>query len=160
MAVSHDRPIARELTTRCQAALQILLEAYTNAQNLRAGFWTGAVALEQLRQAGLAEHDLRWLVLRGYVEPDTQPTACDGRRALCWEGMQPLTQKTCVVLTDSGAAWLRALGKDVYRRQAVQPETPAYDRRARELRVGALVVKRFRQPATSQEWILLAFQEQ
>ncbi len=160
MAASRDRRSVCALATRCQAALEILLRAYTKAQLNQVSVWNFAVAIQDLRQVGLAEHDLHWLVRRDYAEHTTQMTGCDGRRAFCPERRRRLTTQTCVVLTERGAAWLHALGKDPCRRQSVWPETPIYDYITRELRVGALVVKCFRQPAASQELILLAFQEQ
>jgi hypothetical protein len=160
MAASHDRRSVCALATRCQAALKILLRAYTKAQLNQVSVWNLSVAIQDLRQAGLAEHDLHWLVRRGYAEHTTPTMVGGGRRAFCPERRRRLTTQTCAVLTERGAAWLHALAKDLLRRPPSQPETPTHDPSARELRVGALLVKRFRQPASSQELILLAFQEQ
>jgi hypothetical protein len=160
MAAPNDLGLARELATRCQAALRILLKAYTNGQVTPLGVRNFAITIQDLREAGLAEPDLRWLVLRGYVEHATEATAQNCRRTSPSERMLRQMTEACVVLTETGAAWVREIKKDLRRRQAVQLKTPTYDRAARQLRVGARVVKRFRQPAVSQEWILLAFQEQ
>lgn len=43
---------------------------------------------------------------------------------------------------------------------SIQTNTPCYETRMRELRVGAVIVKRFRQRSDAQEIILLAFQEE
>jgi hypothetical protein len=42
---------------------------------------------------------------------------------------------------------------------AAAPLTPTWDRELRELRVGELVIKRFRQPAYNQVSVLVAFEE-
>jgi hypothetical protein len=81
--------------------------------------------------------------------------------------------KTCLVLTEKGL-WLavRALlpqlepptgcasETDGSGRETGTAERPEWDGGRRELRVGGVMVKQFRQPAPSQETVLAAFQEE
>ncbi len=161
MTASSDRKVLRELAGRCQAALQILLEAYTNAQQLRVDVWTFAVEIKYLREAGLADHDLRFLFLGGYIDHAAETTARGrSQRTFRKTGPHTLTAKTCVVLTESGAAWVRQWHKARRRRQTTRATTPTFDSEDHEWRVGSLVLKHFGQPAPSQEWLLIAFEQQ
>jgi hypothetical protein len=159
MAASHDRRIARELAARCSAALQILLEAYTHARNRYANVWNFAAPLAHLQEAGLAKEDLHWLVRSGYLQQKTETTAHGDRRATRGDKRRHRRKKICVVLTEKGARWLGKLRKGLGHQRPVRPKTPTYDPDERELRVGVLVLKRFRQPAPRQEPILHRFQE-
>jgi hypothetical protein len=46
-----------------------------------------------------------------------------------------------------------------YKKTAARRPNPTWDRELRELRVGELVIKRFRQPAQNQVTVLASFQE-
>jgi hypothetical protein len=159
MTASSNRRRLQELATRCQAALQKLLEAYTDAQEAEVDPWTFAVEIKYFREAGRADHDLRSLVLQGYVEHRVETTARGkDRRTFRRTSMLTLTARTCVVLTESGAAWVRRVMKASRRRQPPRARTISYD--GGTLRAGSRVVKQFGRPAPSQDWLLRAFEQQ
>src|SRR5262249_41460473 len=80
------------------------------------------------------------------------------RRTFRRTGLLTLTARTCVVLTASGAAWVRKVTQPSRRRPATRARIPSYD--GREWSVGSVVVKHFGRPAPSQDWLLRAFQQQ
>jgi hypothetical protein len=159
-------PIDVESTPSQQGfiALQLLYDALEYAHQLGRSCWEFAEEIESLRQHGLANGDLRWLVCKGFVEHGREITETNevGRkfrldRGLCF------SDETCFVLTDHGASqvsrWLHAPVNS----SNDDPNgslTPVWDSELQELRVGRVIVKRFKVPARNQETILAAFQEE
>src|SRR5438128_1589714 len=92
--------------------------------------------------------------------PVSGPTARQVQQAFPLETHLRRTTTADVEQTDSGATCLREPRGGVRESQPPRPQTPSYDASTRELRVGTIVLKRFHQPGGSQEWILLAFEEQ
>src|SRR5207249_2861578 len=94
------------------------------------------------------------------------------RRSFHKTGRLTFPRRTCVVLTKSGAALARALrtrnpknkrpahdrGPSIAEAQS-PPDRPYYDRERRELFLGSVLVKQFKQQSSCQELILLSFQE-
>ncbi|OAI54591.1 hypothetical protein AYO44_03355 [Planctomycetaceae bacterium SCGC AG-212-F19] len=128
--------------------------------------WEFAVELRVLTALGLTSNDLRWLLHQGYVQHAREITKPgSARREFEHIANFMLPEGACFVLTDQG---FDLLGQTYGRGWASGAATPAagdikllpsWDGMARELYVGGLVVKRFKQPAASQETILAAFQE-
>src|SRR5262249_18025344 len=142
-------------------ALALLLKAHCYARELHRDTWDFAVEIAGLERTGLTHTDLRWLVCKGYVEHAAETTR-NGRRSFGAPGALTFCRRTCVVLTEAGAGVARAASR-VCRSAGgdVAPgRTPFWDEARRELRFGACVVKRFRQPAPSQEAVLTAFAEE
>jgi hypothetical protein len=140
-----------------------LLEAYRCVAELEADEWDFAVEIDCLHAAGLTNTHLRWLLHRGYALQGVERTAPGARRRRFRRvGNLSLPTATCFVLTDAGAAY--ALGSVLPCGVEVTCEehrhTPVWDVAVRELRVGGLIVKRFKQPAANQELVLEAFQEE
>lgn len=146
-------------------ALQLLYDALKYAHQLDRSVWEFAEEIDSLRQHGLANGDLRWLVCNGYVEHGREVTACGevGRkfhpdRGLCF------TDESCFVLTEHGAShvsrWLNAPTTCCSNDDPDDSSTPAWDPELQELRVGRTIIKRFKVPARNQETILAAFQEE
>jgi hypothetical protein len=152
---------APELPPGLGEALALLLKAHGYASELHRDPWDFAVEIAGLERAGLTPTDLRWLVCKGYVEHAAETTR-NGRRSFGAPGALTFPRRTCVVLTEAGAAFARVVGRD--RRfvggDVAPGRTPFWDEARRELRLGACVVKRFRQPAPSQEAVLAAFAEE
>src|SRR5205807_601151 len=84
-------------------------------------------------------------------------------------------EKTCFVLTPAGVAFARRVGTTPGRNGPPPPTQeaphsapgavpslalPVWDAERRELRLGGVLVKKFRRPAANQELILAVFQEE
>jgi hypothetical protein len=163
-----------ELSAGLHAALILLARAYVFARELRCSPWDFSVEITSLREVGLTNTDLRWLVADGYIEHalETSDRSAD-KRSFQREGMFTFGDRSCVVLTDTGAALAASFSSadkrldDSARGQAPvshltlpSDKRPSYDKDRRELCVGELIVKKFTQPSPSQETILTAFEEE
>jgi hypothetical protein len=135
--------------------------------------WDFAVEMEALHAEGLTVNMLRWLVCKGFVEHGRELTAYDdvGRTFQRNPGLR-FAKGTCFVLTEVGLAFVRETLAEAPRRDGVavaelgqysaEPNhaiKPTWDCERQELRAGKLIVKRFKVPATSQQIVLAAFEE-
>jgi hypothetical protein len=119
-----------------------------------------------LRQQGLSQNDLRWLVCRGLVEHQREITpAGDNSRMFRATGAMTFARRSCFTLTSAGVAFIESqlTGKfPVVFNAVVEPRessVPVWDGDRHELRVADQIVKRFKRPAVNQETILAAFEE-
>jgi hypothetical protein len=158
----HRAP-ASHINTPPAAALGLLLEAYDYARQLEKDVWDFAVEIGPLREAGLTNNHLRWLLCLGYAEHGIEQTRLGTvRRQFSRVDNLSLTDGACFVLTEAGAAYARSAAVT----SVAQPEAergdekPVWDAARRELRFRGVLVKRFRQPSPSQEAILAAFDEE
>src|SRR5262245_51252928 len=113
----------------CQPGLTLLLGAAESAQELQRDVWDFAVAIHNLRSAGLTHTDLRWLLCNGYTEQaieTTRPQAA--RRTFRPARNLKLCERSCFVLTPAGAALARGEGFTPRKRgtpaQAPPPSEP------------------------------------
>jgi hypothetical protein len=154
------------VTPEVTAGLLQLLKADGYAREVRRLNWDFAVEIENLRAAGLTNGDLRWLACKGYVEHavETTPAGSETRRFGA-EGELTFGLRSCFVLTEAGAAFVRRLagrardgaagaGNGTGRRAG-----PDWAAACRVLRVRGKVVKRFQVPAENQELILTRLQQ-
>jgi hypothetical protein len=169
------------------AALALLWHAYDCAQDAHGVAWDFALEIGKLYEVGLTITDLRWLVVKGYVAHGAETSSYgDAHRSFTpSEGLNFVTT-TCVVLTEKGAAFagqvLQATaennaadethekhpntepGRETPPRNGdAQPKAnhkPHWHPERRVLSFGGRVVKRFLVPASNQETILSAFQEE
>ncbi len=171
------------LPSRVHQALNILLEAYQYAQDLKFDPWDFAVELPTLRPFGLTNSDCRWLIGRGWIECGFELTlAGDERRSFRRSANLKLSRRTCLVLTDAGVVAVGGQVRDDSRFErdmgaivtSAWPEhrpvsfpalmaaetKPLWDRDRQQLRVGKVIVKQFKVPAANQESVLAAFQEE
>lgn len=155
------------------AALELLLEGYVYAKGIRQCIWDFAVEIDALCSAGLSRSDLRWLILRGYVDHAAEVIQEAGPgRTFRGTGNLTFTSTTCFVLTEQGAAQLcqppEAAGHvDSFVPENCQPVLeaehqllPRWDIALRVLRVGSILIKHFKQPAPNQEVVLASFEEE
>jgi hypothetical protein len=150
----------------------LLLQAERYAQVAGRPNWDFAVELEQLRQAGMTNSDLRLLASLGLVEHATERTPPEkDARSFQPEGQLVLSSRTCAVLTEEGSCTIAEvvaqLGGGKGKSSTGQGgeatnggSIPRWDASRRVLSVRGGVVKHFRQPAANQETILAAFQEE
>jgi hypothetical protein len=138
----------------------MLLVANDCARRLGVDIWQFAVALAELRQAGLSDTDMRVLVQRNLVEHGVEVTRRkDPRRTFCRTANLALFERSCLVLSPAG---LELACQDRVRLLDNGPpaQGPWWDADTRTLYVDGGVVKRFRNPAPGQHAVLQAFQDQ
>lgn len=157
-----------------QAAMSQLLDAAFYAHDLGRSTWEFAVAIECLRNVGLNDNDLRWLISKGLIDQNIKVKKRHGlRRSSIRESAKQfsLPTRTSFVLTDSGLRFaLRTCGSPSAERDspitsagadlAVSNTVPRWDRETRTLWFGAHRIKRFKVPAATQEIVLAAFAEE
>lgn len=161
-----------------------LLAANDSASDFGRDPWDFAVELPQLSQFGVGTHTLRTMICRRWITHMREiPNPTDRRRAFEAESDLVLSSRSCFVLTRKGydiannLTVLRTTSMNDQNhfsdnnptspsipsgfdpRQSSQP-MPCWDRERRELRLGDVVVKRFKWPAENQEQVLDAFQEE
>jgi len=161
-----------ELAPCIETGLGILAEALDCAQEVQRDVWDFAVEVRCLRGAGLSDSGLRWLLCKGYAKhaiETTRPRAHERTFRVTWSLV--FSDRSCFVLTGAGAMFAgqlcstpRALGgprpSASSSRPAIWAAVPRWDADCHELRWGAKLVKRFREPALNQELILDAFEEE
>jgi len=171
-AASGDR--LEGVSPPLRSALQLLIQSYEFALTCQRDEWDFAVEIVSLRARHLNNNELRWLVCKGYVEHACEVSLAEevGRR-FCVEGELSFSTHSCFILTPDGAAFVNRNLQPVRAETGVDPSRAGADWRSnpgaaipvwhaprRELWVGAVLIKRFRVPALSQERILAAFQEE
>jgi hypothetical protein len=99
--VSNGLPISDGI----RAALALLTRALECAQDAQANLWDFALEIGQLYAAGLTITDLRWMVVKEFVEHAAE-TSVHGDEHRSFTPSRGLTflPTTCVVLTKKGAA--------------------------------------------------------
>ena len=60
--------LATELTMQLRAAFRILLQAWDYAEGCQRNAWDFAIEIHNLREHGLTNSDLRWLVCKGLAK--------------------------------------------------------------------------------------------
>lgn len=183
---THQPPLVPQ---RIIAGLTFLLQAREYADDVQTDIWDFALELRELRSVELGNSDLRWLVMKGYVE-HARETTLPGEAQRSFRRTKGLSfnKKTCFVLTDAGAEAAHALGvfeerldlphdgsaakpaATARRSESQAPSqasaepparvVPRWDGDLQELRVNGVIVKQFKVPAPNQEMILSAFQEE
>ena len=161
------------VSDKLKAALAALLEAFDYAEDTGSDCWDFAVAIRRLRELGLSETDLRWLVKRRFVEHAREVTVQgDDGRQFRPTGNLTFTRRTCFVLTEIGVLRARSIAdcrrptSNVVQIDAsengriVMDPTVDWHADARKLCVNGQIVKRFKWPAANQEAVLNAFQEE
>ncbi len=163
-----------------EAGLALLRVAWERAKAANSDPWQFAVEIKALRSAGLSPNDLRWLLSQGYAEHAEELTGLeDAQRRFQPIPSLLLTARSCFILTEEGfrltavkthvarrrprkrqEAGLRPPEEKSVERQGAGGVVPRWDPVLRELWLGQTLVKRFTQPATLQEMILSAFQEE
>jgi hypothetical protein len=162
---SNRLPIGDSL----RAGLALLKRAFDCALDAHADPWDFAVEIGQLCSAGLTIPDLRWMVVKEFVEhaDETSGHGDEHRSFTPCRGLNFLPT-TCVLLTTKGAA-LAAYANPAppYEIPGMNgksyPQTslkPYWHATRRELSLGDRMVKQFHVPARNQELILSVFQQE
>jgi hypothetical protein len=160
-----------QLPVKFMRGLQVLADGYWYSTDVGCDRWEFAVSIQRLEHLGLDEGDLRWLVMKGLIEHAKEVTVPgDDGRQFRPIGNLTFCERTCVVLTDRGAADVGCLiasrsspANEVARVEAIQSThgtlPPIWDAVSRRLSLNGYLIKRFKWPAINQEAILCAFQE-
>lgn len=152
-----------------RAALVLLLDACERARSLQLDPWEFALSHGSLRDAGLSDTDLRWLLRQGLAEQRVETT--DRRslfRSFAAAGNLCFWPRSCFVLTEKGLHLARRIGG--YGAKAGQAQTaldpvagptlrPRWLEDQRELWLGDFRVRRFRRPAPNAAALLAAFEQ-
>jgi hypothetical protein len=161
---------------RFHRAMQLLLDAREYATRTASSFWEFAVEIELLRQLGLSQNDLRFLVRSRQLEHATEITiAGQGTRSFRPNDSMVFDEHSCFVLTSLGASSAGAALKKLNSLDVVTApysiifptmaevapqRKPSWDADLRILRLDGQIVKNFRRRAINQELVLIAFQEE
>lgn len=165
-------PLSREQLDR---GLGPLLAASRCAVDAHADLWSFAVEIDRLREAGLTDTHLRWLVFKGLVTHREEITLYGQQdRTFRDIGRLRFSSGSCFVLTPSGEELLATAGDSAQNGNGQllarmfppsEPSSglptlfPRWDDQRKELWLDGLLVKRFRVQSPNQETILTAFQE-
>jgi hypothetical protein len=159
----HDRvhaPHAPNALAPPPSAMAPLVEAYRCAQSMGQDVWEFAVEIRCLREAAMTHNHLRWLLAQGWIAQaldKSQPSR--HRRTLRRVANLSLSESACFVLTETGFQFSECHAEPPANGQ-LEGARPSWDAMHRELRVGPVVVKRFKQAAPNQQTILDAFEEE
>lgn len=161
-------PKNQVLPDRLEIAIAALTEAAEYAERATANRWDFAVEVEQLRELGITNSDLRYLVTLHYVEHAAEATKAGSHsRHFRREADLSITNKSCFVLSDSKRDAVSTFERvKLVLRPVANPKTdqnttkvPSWDAMRRVLIFENRVVKQFKRQAINQEVILSAFQE-
>jgi hypothetical protein len=191
MSNGHTGP--RELPFpgfKSRRGLTLLMQAYEYAQEVKRDIWDFAVEIPVLQRVGFSLSEVRWLVCKGYARHAREiTTAQDTCRSFQHQSHLALWKRSCVVLTESGAAFVSRLtganGADSHlhpvlptnltfdsnssfvvgrldRSPAENPAAliPCWDCTRQELRLGHEIVKEFKLHSPNQAIILASFEEE
>lgn len=146
---------------RSDEALLMLYHARAEAEDVGRDPWEFAEEIRSLRRHGLSNADLRWLVLNGMLEHGREVNGDDeGSRQFERDDGISFSSKTCFVLTGQGVWYVSRFLDGPESESTLAPQTPTWDGQSRELRVGVILVKRFKVPALNQQTVLSAFEEE
>jgi hypothetical protein len=173
--------------SRMKMALSRMADAMGYATDLGCRPWEFALSIVELRQAGLSDNDLRWLLRKGFVEQAIEVTEpSEEHRTFRPCSGCTFTERVCFVLAEEGLSFALACECSVVSRleernghvrngvaptarhsdppvtieAAVAVAIPTWDRVRRELRWGDVLVKQFKVPSPNQETILGVFEEE
>ena len=172
----QQKPAESPIDSKFQRGFALLLEARDYADRTASDAWEFAVEIHLLREIGLSDNDLRYLVRSQYLEHAHEVTAMGklGRNFRS-SGDLAFAKRTCFVLTPRGAdaaddtlnetwesisAGLPTLHVSHVLPTLRRPCLPIWDVDRRILSWDGQVVKQFRRRAFNQEVVLAAFQEE
>ena len=152
--------------------LRTLHQTMKSAIRCGRSMWDFAVELNEFTNVGVSKHLLRVMVCDGVIEHRREITLSgQTKRMFAPEKDVVLTERSCFVLSNRGRAILSPPPQP-HEESSMDTFTfttpthghneliPIWDTQRRELRIGNVVIKRFKWPASNQEQVLRAFQEE
>lgn len=156
--------------TPITCSLRKLARAYQFAVDCDRSRWDFAVEIADLNSLGVSHDELRWMIGKGLVEHARE--VGDGQgigRTFDSPGGFMFSSRSCFVVTSTGLQLANELteefGDDFLSLTLCEPPRvytrpePNWDDQRHELRLGSVLVKRFKWRAANQEAVLAAFQE-
>lgn len=160
---------SRLASSEVESALELLRRSNAYAEDVGQDVWQFATEISQLRKIGLTDSAMRWMLCRGDVlHADEVTKLGDSRRSFRMLGIFTLTPTTCFIaksVDTSGELFPNFGGQAAidssrnFETAESHKLTPFWDDIRHELRLGNLVVKRFKHKSRNQEAILATFQE-
>lgn len=159
LSAARLTPIESATLQRLRPALEQLEEARRIAEHFSRDIWELAIERDSLADAGMTSTDCRWLLCRGLIDHSLEVSLAGApKRSFLRSQNLRFLRNSCFVLTELGVSEV-AQARHAIGLEAAVPK-PHWDRERHELRVGDVLVKRFRLPASNQETILEAFEEE
>ncbi len=159
MALPHDAASDQE----CLRVLQKLSRAWEYSLDCDRSRWDFAVELADLSQDGISHETLRWMIGKGLVEHAMESDNHHGiGRSFESPGGFTFNERSCFVITATGLESQQKGSSTVIqnRNRPASGSLPVWDDQRHELRLGGILVKRFKWRAANQEAVLAAFQEE
>jgi hypothetical protein len=153
-----------ELSQELSSALRRLNTAKEFAANCDVSTWEFAIEIEQLQATGVTAEELRWLIAKQMVHhaDEVSPSDEENRKFESCRGLK-LSSRSCFVISDLGVEVIKketdVASKPEPILQVPSLQTPLWDKVRHELKLGSILVKKFKWRASNQEAILSAFQE-
>src|ERR1700733_3995103 len=97
--LTMDRPLC------LRTAFALLLQAHEYATNLQCDAWEFAVEMHVLREAGLTNNDVRWLLMQDYLVHAWEVTTREQFHRVFQQQGGLLGEKSCFILTPAGLAF-------------------------------------------------------
>jgi hypothetical protein len=172
LSIRIPRNFNGTLSDQLARAIAELTKAAEYAERTSTDRWDFAVEIQQLRELGLCNNDLRYLIKLHYVEHAAEVrNASSKSRRFRREADLSITSKSCFVLSqskcdavsDEGSVTVSA---PIVAKTHVTPgihdssQLPFWDVARRVLEFHDKIVKHFKWQAANQEIILSAFQEE
>ena len=158
---SDDLQLLGPLAPVMELCLRHLFDAFEAAPRFQLSSWDFAVELQILQTAGVDHNTLRGLVSQGLIQHAVETTRLGAKQRTFRESPNlRLVNASCFVLSAMGLELCEQLRARWHLPAAIVSHVavPKWDSDRAELRLGDVVVKRFRQPAKNQRAILDAFQ--
>ena len=167
--VSAVRSMAANLEKSGKSVLDSfvrLYRAHQFAMECNRSPWQFAIEIQQLQRTGITSEEVRWLIGKNLVDHAEEISAPgDKQRTFQSPGGFTLTDRTCLILTEFGVHAAQLTIESI-QSQPVPPSDPyvdtlkpRWDTVRHELRLGNVLVKKFKWRAANQEAILNAFEE-
>ena len=167
----HAERFTASVSPRIQRAFSLFADGMYYSTDLNCTVWEFAVTIKDLRDAGLSDDDMRWLMRKHYVEHAVEVTqAGDESRSFRPSSGCILSDRACFVWTEKARALVfadpvslngehnarngRSEVTNGHCTQVVAAPTtanlilvPTWDRDRQELRWGDFVIKQFKVPS-------------
>ena len=104
---THD---VQWINDRIRDGLKTLLKAQLFAQDVGRDAWQFSIEISTLRSLGIADAELRWLLCKQFIQHRDEITeSLEQQRRFMYLGQLNLTERTCFIILQSGADYLRNL---------------------------------------------------
>ncbi len=152
------------------AALEKLEGAFQCAIHGDVDIWEFAIEISDFKQLGISRMSLRQMVAHGWVEHQREISLPKlSERLFQEEATYSFSDRSCFIITDAGRRQIgifsggcAAVGAEEYSQAPANSEPPlrpTWDSNRRELRLGDVLVKKFKWPATVQFIVLQQFEQ-